>query len=577
MANKQELIDRLKELVELEDTEQAAEAVETVKEAYEALVAAAHQQSMNGADAPADEAGGEATPVPIESAALQDEADKQFKQLLDAFNHRVNEIHRARAREEAANLAAKQAIMDELRALIADEENISTAFKRFNELQEQWRGIGNVPQQAYRQLQSDFSHLRDQFHYHIRIYQELRDHDLRRNTALKQALVSDMQTLAASDNIRELERLVKEYQEKWHGIGPVLREEWEAIRDGFWEATRIAYDKINAHYRQRRAVHEANLQAKQALVAKVAEVADLAQAGGHEWNALTERVLELQSAWKQIGFATKKENEQVWKEFRDTCNRFFDAKKAHFAQLREQYKSAREKKQALLDEALALRDSKEWRRTADRLKELQQQWKAAGSAGPRDENRLWNRFREACDHFFNARKQAYTMLDQEQARHVQEKEAVIHELEAYQLTGDAKADREALRQFSKRWMESGRVAPRKYDALMERYKAAMDKLYDLLRLEGEETHRARFRDHIDALRSAPDMRDRLERETRAVRRKIADLDTELRQIENNMGIFSFRTAAGESMRREMEKRIERLGRERTRLQVQLRELLKELR
>src|SRR5690606_13622220 len=204
----------------------AAEAVETVKEAYEALVAAAHQQSMNGADAPADEAGGEATPVPIESAALQDEADKQFKQLLDAFNHRVNEIHRARAREEAANLAAKQAIMDELRALIADEENISTAFKRFNELQEQWRGIGNVPQQAYRQLQSDFSHLRDQFHYHIRIYQELRDHDLRRNTALKQALVSDMQTLAASDNIRELERLVKEYQEKWHGIGPVLREEW---------------------------------------------------------------------------------------------------------------------------------------------------------------------------------------------------------------------------------------------------------------------------------------------------------------------------------------------------------------
>ncbi|MDX9752258.1 MAG: DUF349 domain-containing protein, partial [Flavobacteriales bacterium] len=329
MVNKQELVDRLKELVAQEDMEKAAEAVEAVKEAYESLVVAARQASQDGETAtPADDAApDEDTPaVCMESTALHDEADKEFKQLLDTFNHRVNEVHRQKAREEAANLAAKQAIMDELRALIADEENIGAAFKRFSDLQDQWRGIGNVPQQAYRQLQSDYSHLRDEFYYHIRIYQELRDHDLRKNTALKQALIADVVTLGASANVRELERQVKVYQEKWHAIGPVLREEWEAVRDGFWEATRVVYDKINDHYRQRRAEHEANLQAKQAMVAKAMAIADEAAAGTADWKALTDRALELQSAWKQTGFATKKENEAVWKEFRDACNRFFDAK-----------------------------------------------------------------------------------------------------------------------------------------------------------------------------------------------------------------------------------------------------------
>ena len=582
MANKQELIERLKELVAQEELEQVADAVGTVKEAYEALVGAAAEKPQNGeidhpedGDEPDNPPNGRSTA--IESAALTDEEDKQFKQLLDSFNHRVNEARRQRSREEAENLAAKQAVMAELQAIITSEENIGNAFKRFNELHERWRAIGNVPQQTYRQLQSDYSHLRDEFYYHIRIYQELRDHDLRKNTVLKKALISDMTALAATDNVRIMEQQVKDYQEKWHAIGPVVREEWEAVRDGFWEATRAVYDKINEHYRQRRAEHEANLQAKQALVAKMAAINTQVDAGDRDWQGLTDRVLELQNAWKQIGFATKKDNEQIWKEFRNACNHFFDAKKIHFNQLRDQFKAAREKKQALLEEAVTLSDSTEWRRTADRLKDLQHQWKEAGSAGPRDEGRLWNKFRDACDRFFKARKLAYAQIDEAQAKHVQEKQELIKELENFQLSGDPRADQESLRAFSQRWVGSGRVSPRTYDTLSERYRAAMDKQYGLLRLEGEELVRSRFRDHIEALRSAPDTRERVEREIRAVRHKIADLDNELRQMERNMGMFNFKSATGEAMRKEMEKKMERLRRDRTRLQDQLRELMKEIR
>ncbi len=245
MTTKSALIARMEELLLQTDVEQASEGVESVKEAYEALVAAAQQQAMAEAPAPVEavtaegevpEAGAapaaEVTPQPIESAPLQDEDDKKFKQLMDAFHTKVNDIRRKRQKEEADNLAAKQAIMEELRTMISNEENIGTAFQRFTELQEKWRTIGNVPATAYRELQSDFSHLRDEFFYHIRIYKELRDHDLKKNTALKQALIADMEAVQRVDSVKEAEALVREYQEKWHQIGAVVKEEWEAVRDG---------------------------------------------------------------------------------------------------------------------------------------------------------------------------------------------------------------------------------------------------------------------------------------------------------------------------------------------------------
>ncbi len=566
-----------------EDVELASEAVEGLKEAYEALVAAAHQHPVHeavGPDGTVIEGGpapSEMTPVAIESAPLSDEEDKRFKQLLDAFNQRVNDIRRKKAKEEADNLAAKKAIMEELKSLIAGEENIGTAFQRFAELQEKWKTIGPVPQQHYRDLQNDYSHLRDEFFYHIRIYKELRDHDLRKNTALKQALISDVESLAQKDSVKELELAVKEYQEKWHQIGPVVREEWEGIRDRFSTATRAIYDKIHEYYKARRAEHEANLQAKQALVEKVNTLtAGMNATTSKEWKALTEQVLEFQNAWKSIGFATKKDNERIWKEFRSACNVFFDAKKAFFDKLKDQFKEARDRKQALLEEAMKLKDSTEWRNTADRLKHLQQQWKEAGSAGPRDENRLWLKFREACDAFFQARKATFEKLDAEQAVNAQAKESLLAEIEAFTPSGDRTKDIETLKAYSLRWMNSGRVSPKLYDAFSERYRAALDRHYGQLKMEVEERRRMQFQDRVEDLKNAPDGKYQIEKESRFIKRKIEELEAEMRNMERNMGMFNFKSASGEAMKKDMEKKIERLGRDVERLKTQHRELLKEL-
>ncbi|MBP6312333.1 MAG: DUF349 domain-containing protein [Flavobacteriales bacterium] len=585
MATKAELITKLEELIGHDDVEHAAEAVDTVKEAYEAIIAAELENaSVDTQDDPettddtAETAKEPPVSIDIESVAPQDEDDKRFKQLMDGFNQRVNDIRRKKAKEEAENLKEKHAVMEELKAMISGEENIGTAFQRFSDLQEKWKTIGPVPQQAYRDLQADYSHLLDEFFYHIRIYKELRDHDLRKNTVLKQALISDMISLGEKDNIKELETQVKDYQDKWHQVGPVVREEWEAIRDGFWNATRVVYDKVHEHYKARRAEHDANLQAKQHLVERVLAIAEQTKdVGSKEWKALTDQVLEAQNAWKAVGFATKKDNERIWKEFRNACNTFFDAKKAHYDQIREQFKEAKDKKVALLEQALALKDSTEWRQTADKLKALQSQWKAAGNAGLRDENKLWAKFRDACDGFFSARKSAYAKIDEEQAENVKQKEKLLKEIEAFTLSGERNADIEKLKDFSARWMNSGRVSPKLYDGFSDRYRAALDKHYGQLKMEVDERQKLRFKDHMDNLKSGPDGKDRIERESRFIKRKIEELETEKRTIEANMGMFNFKSKSGEAMKLDLEKKIQKLERDVERLKDQHKELLKELR
>lgn len=586
----------MEELLQEPEVERSSEAVEALKETYEAIVAAekaeaearaaeAQQQEPEDTEedvvdpvGPPPAAEPKAVHQPIESAPLTNEDDKKFKQLLDTFNTKVNDIRRKRQKEENDNLAAKQAVMAELRALIANEENIGNAFQRFTEMGEQWKNIGPIPQQSYRELQHEYSQLREEFYYHIRIYKELRDHDLRKNTALKQALVADMEAVQRVDSVREAEILVKEYQDKWHQVGPVVKEDREAVSEAFWNATRVVYDRINDYYKARRAEHETNLASKQALVEKVNELVKQAEnLSSNEWKALTDQVLELQNAWKSVGFATKKDNERIWKEFRNACNGFFDKKNSHYAALKDQFKAVREKKESLIAQAIALKDSTAWRQTADKLKQLQQDWKDAGSAGQRDEHKLWGRFRDACDGFFKARHEAFAQQDAEQAEHVKAKEDLIAEIDAFALTGDRNADMESLKAFSGRWLNGGRVSPKQYDRLSDRYRAALDKQYGQLKMNDGERRKMAFQNRVQDLASAPDGRLRIEKEGRFVKHKIEELETEVRQGEENMGKFSFKSAAGAAMKKEMENKLDRIRQEIQRLHAQHKQLMTELR
>ena len=587
MASKQELIAKLEAILQQPDPEQVGEAVDHIKESYETLVANEHANAETVQQAETED-GADATVVPapapapgtiaMENMALQNEDDKRFKQLIDAFNTKVNDLHRKRQKEETDNLAAKKAVMDELRHLITQEENIGTAFQRFNELHEKWKAVGNVPHAAYRELQTDYGHLRDEFFYHMRIYKELREHDLKKNTALKNALISDMEAVSRVDSVREAELLVKQYQEQWHQIGAVVKEEWESIRDRFWGATRVVYERIQEHYRARRAEQDANLQAKKDMVQRVLAIGEQAkEAGGKEWKELTDHVLEAQNAWKSIGFASKKDNERIWKDFREACNIFFTAKKEFYNKLKDQYKGALDNKKALLDQAIALKESTDWRQTADKLKQLQQQWRDSASAGPRDEHRLWLKFRETCDAFFAKRKAQFAAQDAEQDVNVKTKQDLLAEIEAHVHSGNKEQDLGTLRAFSQRWMAIGRVHPAQHQQLWDKYKVLLDKHYGQLNMDQGERRQMQFKEHLSDLKSSGDGLFELDRESRLLKRKIEERSAELLQMEGSMGMFNFKSAAGEAMRKEMEKNVDRMKREVERMKAEHKQLIVEMR
>lgn len=578
MASKQDLIAKLEAIIEQPDLEPAAEVVDHLKETYEALMAEerAAVEAAQPDEGPVED--GQVQPQGVENIAPQSEEDKRFKQLVDAYNTKVNELHRKRQKEEADNLEAKKAVMEELRQMVAHEENIGTAFQRFSELNEKWKSIGNVPQHSYRELQSDYSHLRDEFFYHMRIYKELREHDLKKNTALKQALIADMEAVSRVDSVREAELLVKQYQEQWHQIGPVMKEEWESIRDRFWGATRVVYERIQEHYKARKAEQDTNLQAKKDMVNRVLELVEQAkQAAGKEWQDLTNKVLEAQNAWKSIGYASRKDNERIWKEFREACNLFFNAKRDHFTQIKEQYKAGLEAKKSLVDEALKLKDSTEWKQAADKLKALQQQWKESAFAGPRDDHKLWMKFREACDGFFAKRKEHFAEKDAAQDVNKKQKDDLLAEIEAYQHTGNKGQDLEALRHFSQRWMAIGRVHPAQHQLLWDKYKALLDKHYNQLDVAQTERRQMQFKEHVSTMKGSEDGKYELDRESRLLKRKIEEKVAELQQMERNMGMFNFKSAAGEAMRKEMEKNVDRMKKDVERMKGEHKLLMVELR
>lgn len=599
MASKSELIGQLEAVLARGDIEEHRVAVDSLKASYEDLVAQekaaaqakaaeeARQREADAAKAATEQPGPPPAPTPltpaaehtpIESAQLDSEEDKRFKQLLDSFHTKVNDLHRARIRAEQENLATKKALLEQLRELIAKEENIGTAFQGFNEIGEQWKAVGPIPNQDYRDLQQDYNQLREDFFYHIGIYKELRDHDLRKNAALKRALAADMAAVQRVDSVREAEALVKEYQEKWHEVGPVPREEREEVGDAFWSATRAVYDRINEYYKARRAEHEANLASKEALVAKVRElVKQVDETPDVDWKEFTDKVLELQQAWKAIGFATKKENERVWQDFRDACNVFFERRNAHYNEVRTAFAKARERKLALIEQAELLANSTDWRPTADKLKALQAQWKEAGHAGRRDENKLWQRFRKACDRFFKARTAAFKEQHAQLAAHVEAKQALIAEIKAFTLSGDREADFASLKEFGNRWVNSGHVPPREYDKLSGQYRAALDEQYAQLKVNDTERKKLVFQSRVQGLAAASDGKERLERERRFVERKIRDLELEVRQREANMSKFSFTSAAGEAMRKTMEQDIDQVRREIARLEMEREQLSAQLR
>lgn len=578
LSTKEEIVQQLDETLKAPEFERQIQACSSLIERYLALDIeekmasgqieemaeddVARQEESEDAEAASKdpEAGELATSATEEEAPEEQEKTDPLHEkmlgLIDQYNEKRSQLFAQIEQEQEENLKRKRGLLEELRALIEEEEHIGKAFKNFNAIRDAWADTGSAPAKDRQQLHHDYSNLMELFYYNINIYKELKDHDLKRNLELKQGVLQQLKNLQKLEGVKTLEEGVNACIERWNAIGPTYREEWDKIKEEFWTVVRQTYDRIRDYHKERKEVQLQNLAAKEALVKEVEALADLDLRHIKKWQEKTDEVIALQEKWKTIGYATRERHEAVWKEFRSACDQFFDRKRAFFKDIRKEQDAHAKQKEALIEKAKQHKESTDWKNSTRALIDLQKAWKAVGPAHQRDEQKLWKEFRGICDHFFSAKKEFFATKDQREADNLKQKEAVIAEIKAFEPTGDKVQDLAALKDFTQRFNAIDFVPFKDKDRIYKAYKEAIDEKYKDLKMERREREAVQFQNRIESLAENDDNRS-VEREARQLRDRKSKLEAEVNQLENNLGFFA-NSKGAEALKQDVEKKISRV-------------------
>jgi hypothetical protein len=527
---KKEIISKIETLLEADGISQIAADIKALRQNYNEVATKREEELREEHIAGG---GTEATfQVPHE------EEDKRFMELMTTYNARKKKHDEAIALEQKENLKAKEALIAELKTLIAEETNITNAFKGLREIREKWEKTGPVPKDKLKEVQHEFSLQLEYFYYNINIYKTLKEYDLEKNLKLKNELIAKMEALTSVDSITEVKEKVEVYIREWDGIGPTFKERWEEVRDQFWAAAAKVQQKIKTHYNEIKERYKANLDAKTALCDRIDAINEKELTSEKAWRKASEEVIALQKEWKTIGFATKKHNDKIWQRFRAAQDAFFEKKRVFYKGLNEVFGTVEKQKNALIAEAEKLRDQTDWKTTTEAFIKLQKQWKALGTAGPHRESRLWKKFNGLCNAFFENKKKYFDTLDDRLAEHLKKKESIVKEIEAFELSGDRKKDLKQLQEFSEAWHGAGMVPKDKKEGARAAYDKALDKHYKALKLASGERDQLKFKNRISGLKKSENAPDLLVKEQIRIRERIRKVEAEVVQYENNLGFFA---------------------------------------
>lgn len=462
----------------------------------------------------------------------------EFKVFSNLFKEKKKVEVQAQKDAEKTNLQKKKALIAAFSDLVQNEENIGRAIGRFKDIQESWKAVGPIPRDKRQSIQQEFSQLVDTFQYNINIYKEIKDHDLSRNLKLKQEVIENLNALLEMDKIKSVEKQLHALQDDWNAIGGTHQDDWEKVKEAYWEVVNKVYEKIHAFYDQRRSEQAENIVKKRALIVKAQELTAPEISSHGKFKKTTDELLAIQEEWKTIGFGPKEENDQVWDEFRAVCNAFFDRKKAFYAERDKAFDGVKSKKEALIAKAHEMKDRTDWKEGTNDIIALQKEWKELGSAGPKFENKLWKKFREPIDYFFAAKDGHFAEKDEANKENLEKKEALIKTIKDYKIPSDAKKAIEDLRGFSAEFAEIGNVPFKEKDAIYKAYKSALDEKYDAIKMDKKEKEKVLFQAKIDSLKGSSNSDGLLEKEQRHIRTKIDGLKKDLLQFENNLAFFS---------------------------------------
>lgn len=515
--------------------------VEALKIAFYKLRRAEAEAARRAASA-TDPAGAEAEP---------DAAELRFKDLFREYRRLRDEFIAAQEALKEENLRAKLAVVEELKELTASDETLDHTFDKFRELQRRWKEIGAVPQQQVKDLWENYNLQVENFYNFVKINKELRDLDLKKNHERKEELCRAAEALEAEASVVEAFRKLQKLHDQWRETGPVPNEYKEVLWERFKEASSRINRRHQEYFEGIKREQQHNLELKSGLCVRAEALLERMPATRRDWNRASETLFGIQKEWKTIGFAPKKDNNAIYERFRNACDRFFEAKRAFYAGLKDEMEENLRRKIELCEAAEALRGSEEWKKTTDELIALQAQWKQTGAVSRRHSDQVWKRFRAACDAFFERKAAHFAEVDDRYGENLRRKEALLEEMAAADIEAGGF---EAVKEFQRRWSEIGFVPIKRKEALQKRYKEIVDKMFETLRGTQRDRSMGRFREKVSTLKASGDRRLRTERDRLAGR--VRQLEQEIALLENNVGFFS-RSKNAEAMVAEVRGKIDR--------------------
>ena len=543
--SREELIEDLRELLQTDDITKIKNRVAALKICF------------TNADKEAKKA---AFDKFIEEGGNKDEYEGGDDTVAETFRkeyaiyreRRQKHIDELEARKQK-NLEQKQQILEELRQLIdSDSESLKQTYDQFNTIQERWKAIGDVPRAEINGLWQNYHFLVEQFFNKVKMNKELMLLDQKKNLESKTLLCEKAEELIVETSITKAFKELQNLREQWREIGPVPVEQNDEIWARFRNAANQIDERRKEFYEQRREEQEKNLLAKQALVEKMQELTAEMPTGTKGWNDTSSSLDELLKVWKSIGPVPKEQNEEIWNTFKGGIDRFYEQKKQHFETLKDEQTENYNKKIDLCLQAEAIAKREDWKKATEELLKLQDEWKHIGPVNKKVSEKIWQRFRGACDEFFSKKSEYFNNLRGSEQENLQKKEAILAELKAYSFGDDKEENLNAIKDFQRRWMEVGFVPIAEKQRLQKDFRDTINNLFEQLKISAREAQANAYRERI---RNVVGNRQATNSERDNLLDQITKLRNDINLWENNLG-FLANSKQADLLKEEFEKKMQ---------------------
>ena len=386
----------------------------------------------------------------------------------------------------------------------------------------------------------------------LKLNNEFREYDFKKNLEAKLHLCEAAEKLATEPDVVSAFHQLQKLHQEFRSIGPVAKE----LRENIWARFKAASTTVNRrhqqHFEELKEKEQNNLDQKTVICEIVESMEYDTFKTFADWEDKTQEILALQAKWKTIGYAPQKMNVKIFERFRAACDEFFRRKAAFFKSIKESMAENLEKKKALCEKAESLKDSTDWKETAEILTKLQKEWKTIGPVAKKHSDAVWKRFIGACDYFFEQKNKATSSQRSIESENQAKKEAVISQLKALDEAGttdEATADK--TRALMKEWNSIGFVPFKEKDRLYKEYHAVVDRLFDKLHLSATEKKLSNFKSGLNK-------EGNLYRDREKLVRTYEGLKNDIQTYENNLGFLNSSSKKGNSLVSEINRKIERL-------------------